>query len=198
MFQDNNVLAIQCSDTQNVQYAIFCDDKGLYHGNETDGFTLLAVLDNITLLDKPIKMYYHFPYICVTEQFGLNASVVKITDGKTLKLARLDYHCDVSSYSIGFLEYNGSVLLIHQTQWYRLDITDLETGELLTESDIIYLDTDDIVTTESGVYHKTERKRFIPYFHSLIHVSPDCKHFLSNGWVWTPQDKINHSSRQFF
>ena len=47
MFECRNVLAIQCSNTQYEQYALFCDDKGLYHGNDKDGFALLAVLDNI-------------------------------------------------------------------------------------------------------------------------------------------------------
>ena len=116
MFKGKNVLAIQCSNTQHEQYALFCDDKGLYHGSDKDGFALLAVLDNISSLDRPIKIYYHFPYICVTERYGLNAATVNIIDRRVAKLVREDYHCDVSSYSVGFLERNGRILLIHQTQ----------------------------------------------------------------------------------
>jgi len=186
MFKDKNVLAIQCADTQNELYTLFCDDKGLYYGNDKDGFTLLAVLENISRLDRPIKIYYHFPYICVTERYGLNAAVVNITDGRVLKLTRHDYLCDVSSYSIGFLEHNGRILLIHQTQWNRLDITDLETEELLTEREIIHRR---IVKPETGQW-STYIKNYIDYFHSLLHVSPDSKHFLSNGWRWQPTDNI--------
>ena len=190
MLEDKNVLAIQCSDTQNEQYALFCDDKGLYHGDDKDGFTLLATLENISLLKRPVKMYYHYPYICVTERYGLNAATVNITDRRVLRFAREDYHCDVSSYSIGFLEYNGRVLLIHQTQWNRLDITDLETEELLTEREIIYRKTDEMVTNKWGTSPKMESKNYIDYFHSLLHLSPDGKHFLSNGWHWGPADNI--------
>ena len=191
MLENKNVLAIQCSDTQNEQYALFCDDKGLYHGNDKDRFVLLAVLENISLLDRPIKIYYHFPYICVSERYGLNAAVVNITNKSIIKLSREDYKCDVSSYSIGFLERDGRVLLIHQTQWNRLDITDLETEELLTEREIIHRQTNETVTDKWGkTVHKVEKKNYIDYFHSLFHISPDGKHFLSNGWVWQPSDNI--------
>ena len=190
MFEDKNVLAIQCSNTENEQYALFCDNKGLYHGNDKDGFILLAVLENINPLDRFIKIYYHFPYICVTERYGLNATVVNIMDRNVLNLTREDYHSDVSSYSVGFLERDGRVLLIHQTQWNRLDITDLETGELLTKREIIYKKTSDMETNKWGTFPKWETKNYIDYFHSLLHISPDGKHFLSNGWIWQPFDNI--------
>ena len=190
MFKDENVLAIQCSNTQKEQYALFCSDKGLYHGNENDGFALLAVLGNISLLNRPIKIYYHFPYVCVTERYGLNASTVNIESGHVLDFAREDYHCDVSSYSVGFLEREDRVLLMHQTQWNRLDITDLETGRMLTHRDIIYQETDETETNKWGTFPKMEKKNYIDYFHSLLHISPNGEHFLSNGWIWQPLDNI--------
>jgi len=187
MIEDKNVLAIQCSNTQKEQYALFCDDKGVYHGNDEECFVLLAVLDNISHSDQPIKIYYHFPYICVSERVGLHAAVVNIADGRVQKFAREDYHSDVSSYSVGFLERNGRVLLIHQTMWNRLDITDLETGELLTPREVWMRDSGR--KSEEG-WPRFEYKNYLDYFHSLIHVSPDGKHFLSNGWVWQPYDNI--------
>lgn len=188
--QNKNVLAIQCSNTQNEQYALFCDDNGLYHGNDDEGYVMLAQLDNINPAEKFIKIYYHFPYICVTERYGVNAAVVNISDANIRTLSRADYHCDVSSYGIGFLKHNDNVLLIHQTAWNRLDITNLETGELLTEREIIYRKTDEMETNQWGTFNKMESKNHIDYFHSLLHVSPDGKHFLSNGWAWHPVDYI--------
>ena len=187
MLEVKNVLAIQCFNTQNGQYALFCDDKGVYHGNDKDGFILLAVLENIILLDRPIKIYYHFPYICVTERYGLNAATVNIADKNVIKFTREDYHCDVSSYSAGFLEHNGRVLLIHQTQWNRLDITDLETEKLLTEREVSVRDLGQKDECGGTIY---EHNNYIDYFHSLLHISPDGKHFLSNGWIWQPSDNI--------
>ena len=97
MIKNRNVLAIQCSNTQDKQYALFCDDKGVYHGNDQDGFVLLAILENISVLDKPIKIYYHFPYICVSERYGLNAATVNIINGQVISFSREDNYCDVSS-----------------------------------------------------------------------------------------------------
>ena len=190
MLEGKNVLAIQSSNTQIELFAVFCDDKGLYHGSDKDGFVLLAVLDNIDFLNRPIKIYYHFPYICVTERYGLNAATVSIADRRVTKLMREDYHCDVSSYSVGFLERNGRILLIHQTQWNRLDITDIETGELLTEREIVFRKTGETETNKWGTSSKMEVKNYIDYFHSLLYISPDGKHFLSNGWIWQPADNI--------
>ena len=190
MLDNKNIIAIQCSDTPDERYALFCDDNSLYHGNDTEGFTLLAVLESISPLDRFIKIYYHFPYVCVTERYGLHAVAVHIVDKHVLYLTREDYHCDVSSYSVGFIERDGRVLLIHQTQWNRLDITDLETGESLTEREIICRETGETETNKWGAFPKMEKKNYIDYFHSLLHVSPDGKHFLSNGWVWQPFDNI--------
>ncbi len=194
MFSNKNVLSIQCSNTQNEQYALFCDDRSLYHGNDAEGFSRLAVLPNIALHNWPVKIYYHFPYICVTERYGLNAATVNIMDGRMYEFSRENYHCDVSSYSIGFFEREARVFLIHQTQWNRLDITDLETGELLTPREIIYRKTGEPETMQTGAIcgtvPKYEESNYIDYFHSLLHVSPDGRHFLSNGWVWHPSDKI--------
>jgi len=190
MFEGKNVLAIQCSNTQIEQYAVFCDDKGLYHGNGKGGFALLSILDNIVFLNRPIKIYYHFPYICVTERYGLNAATVSIADRRVIKHSREDYYCNVSSYSIGFLERNGRVLLIHQTQWNRLDITDIETGQLLTEREVVFGKTDETETNRYGASSRIKGKNYLDYFHSLLHVSPDGKHFLSNGWMWQPTGNI--------
>jgi len=185
-----DVLAIISSNTQDEDYALFTGDKGLYHGNPNTGFTLLTTLDNITALDAPIKLYYHHPYICVTERYGLNAAVVNIQSCNTLKLSREGYRNDVSSYSAGFIEDSGQVLLVHQTQWNRLDITNPETGQLLTTREIINEDTGETETTKWGTSPKRRQVNYIDYFHSLLHISPDGKHFLSNGWIWQPVDNI--------
>jgi len=187
MLEGKKVLAVQCSDTEQEQYAVYCDDQGLYLGSNDEGFTLLAILDNVASLTRPVKMYYHFPYICVTERYGLNAATVKITDGSVRQFGRKDYHSDVSSYSTAFVERDGHVLLIHQTQWNRLDVTDLETGELLTEREIYIRDSGRKDERGSPIY---ERKNYLDYFHSLLHVSPDKRHFASNGWMWHPVDNV--------
>jgi hypothetical protein len=79
----STALAICHSDKEAGRYALFYDDKRLCLWNSparraggglpadkpakpAGNETLAALLPNISLLDKPVKMYYHHPYVCVT------------------------------------------------------------------------------------------------------------------------------------
>lgn len=176
---EQNVADVQHSNKAPDIYAAFCIDRTLYLANGTfTRQTLLARLPEIDPAAGPVRIYFHDPYICVSERFGLHAAVVDRRDGSVRHFERKDYHCDVSSYSIGFLENEGETLLIHQREWNRLDITNLQTGELITEREITY------------EREMSERANYLDYFHSLLHVSPDGRHFLSNGWMWHPVGNI--------
>src|SRR5215208_3851768 len=87
---------------------------------------------------------------------------------------------DVSSYSIGFLDRDGRTLLVAQTQWNRLDVFDAETGANLTQRDVFIRDSGQ--RDEQG-HTIHDRSNYVDYFPSLLHVSPDSRHFLSNGWM---------------
>ncbi len=188
---NNTILDIQMSNKEDV-FALFCDNKALYVSDYScKKITKIAMLSDIEI-DKPIKLYFHHPYICVSERFGLNAFVVDIRDYSIHHFQREDYHADVSSYSIGFIERNGEALFIHQTQWNRLDITSLQTGELLTNREVWCRRTAEGYEDENGEWIPPtyEDKNYLDYFHSILHISPDYKNFLSNGWVWSPNDRI--------
>jgi hypothetical protein len=138
---------------------------------------------------KPLEivLYFHHPYICAVERFGLNAAIVNTETGSLRELCREDYHCDVSSYSFGFTERGGKVLYICQTQWNRLDIFDAESGENLTEREVWTRKTDKVDENGHTIY---ESRNYLDYFHSQLHISPSGSRFISNGWVWSPFDQI--------
>jgi hypothetical protein len=208
------ILAVEPSCDGPAIYAVFCSDMGLYHYDKMDKtLTLVAKIPNIRLPDPPmpdedgvilpspnfeIKLDCRYPYICVSERYGLNAAVVNIRTGAIRKFSRENDEARVTSFSIGFLEIytpgewipkgSGRGLLIHQTKWNHLDITDLETGELLTRRNPPPSLPEALPRT-SEFLDSPDTGRF-DYFHSLIHVSPEQKYFLSNGWVWTPVDVI--------
>lgn len=142
-----------------------------------------------------LRLYVHEPWVCVSERFGINAALVNTETGSVRPLRRADYHSDVSSYSVGFLEYDGRVLLVAQTAWNRLDIFDAETGDNLTGREVSRRDTGRKDERGSPIYESTN---YIDYFHSLLHVSPDSRHFLSNGWVWSPVDVVRVFSTEAF
>lgn len=134
-----------------------------------------------------LRLYVHGPWVCVTERLGLNATLVNTATGAVRELRRERYHADVSSYSIVFVEREGRTLLIAQTQWNRLDIFDAETGELLTDREIVVRRTGE--RDEQG-FEIVERENYSPLFHSLLQVSPDFRHFLGHSWLWMPLDRI--------
>ncbi|MDQ0418023.1 hypothetical protein J2Z48_002212 [Croceifilum oryzae] len=70
------------------------------------------------------------------------------------------------------LERENETLLIHGTDWNRLDITRLSDDLLLTNR---IIDPD---------HHYSD------YFHSSIVVSDDSKYFTVNGWRWSPVDSV--------
>lgn len=186
-----DILAIQHSNTTANQFALFGDDRILYlHNAETAEQTPVASLDKI--VKSPIKLYFHHPYICASECFGLHAAVVNLDTGKVLDFTREEYNSDVSSYSIAFFDRNGKSLLLHQTLWNRLDVTDLESGELLSKREVYKKVLKNGYKDESGHYvpRVTEQKNYLDFFHSLLHMSPNYKNFLSSGWYWSPVDNI--------
>jgi hypothetical protein len=106
--------------------------------------------------------------------------------------ARGDHCADVSSFAAGFLERNGRVQFICQTDWNRLDIYDAQTGECLTEREVYCKEIKESYTDENGKWIRPEydEKNYFDFFHSLIQVSPGQKRFVSNGWFWAPQGKM--------
>ena len=193
------ISAVTPSDQEAELYAAYGENKLFLCKADSLSATEIAALPNIQAIahgigdgrleDKEIEIsiYYHHPYICVAERFGVNAALVNLQTRAVRALQREDYHCDVSSYSIGFLERDGRTLLICQTQWNRLDILDAETGENLTEREVYCRDTGRKQENGNPLF---EYKNYLDYFHSLLLVAPDGKHFLSNGWVWQPFDRI--------
>lgn len=186
-------LVMRHSDRESGIYFLFANDGGLYRcdiANQTS--TLIAQLENISERKKPLRIDCHYPYVCVTERFGLNCALVDLSSGAVKTFLREDYHADVSSYSVGFLQYEGRTLFIHQTQWNRLDIIALQSGVNLTEREVYCRLVSEGYRDGTGKYINAvfDKKNHSDLFHSLLHVAPDSRNFLSNGWVWSPQDHM--------
>jgi hypothetical protein len=193
------VSAIAASNREPEQYAVYGENRLYLADSKTQTACEVAALPNIQKIahdlgdgrlegkELEIALCFHHPYVCVTERFGVNGALVNLSTGAVRELRREDYHCDVSSYSAGFAELDGRALFICQTQWNRLDIFDVETGKNLTEREVYTREIGQKEADESPVY---ERKNYLDYFHSQLLISPDSRHFLSNGWVWSPFDQI--------
>lgn len=107
------------------------------------------------------------------------AVVVEPATGKTtLRLTRDDYHQEQCRYPLGYFELDGRLLLVHATEWNRLDVSDPRTGELLTARTI---------DTAPG---QKRPEHHLDYFHSDLLVSPEGTRVIDNGWIWHPVGQV--------
>lgn len=126
------ILEILASDYAPDCFAAFCGDGALYLTNDAfSSIQRIAVAPHITNFSGQLKLYFHHPYVCITERFGVNGAVIHLQSGTVFPLCRAPYHEDVSSYSIAFLKRQDSTLLVHQSAWNRLDKAG---GQMLTYS----------------------------------------------------------------
>lgn len=114
-------------------------------------------------------------FVAVVINFETTGIVVHLeTKQITMHLNRGRYHANQTPYPAAFFESEGRTFLVHATNWNRLDISDPQTGDLVTERE-----------------HKQEETRdypdhFLNYFHARLVVSPSGQWIAEDGWIWAP------------
>ena len=136
---------------------------------------LLEVLRTATLSPSHIVLAAE-PLVLIAAAFDTYGAVFDLRTGKvTMKLRRGSYRVEDCRFPAAFFESAGRLLLVHATDWNRLDISDPFTGECLTARELPVA----LVGSEGP-------QRYLNYFHGGLHVSPSGKWIASNGWVWHP------------
>ncbi|MCO7223301.1 hypothetical protein [Pleionea sp. CnH1-48] len=110
-----------------------------------------------------------------TKAISAGAIISVTQQQEVMVLSNGDYHTENTPFPICFIEHEGNNLIVHATDWNRLDITNLETGELLTPRDLKeapeLLDDEDILMTE---------------WPGELKPSPNQDRIATIGWVWHP------------
>lgn len=97
----------------------------------------------------------------------------------TMRLDRGDYHEEHCNFPVAFFENQGQLLLVHGTDWNRLDVSDPATGTLLTER-----------APTSYQQGQDRPEHYLDYFHCGLVVSPNGEYVADNGWVWYPDGMV--------
>ncbi|WP_128103069.1 hypothetical protein [Paenibacillus sp. DCT19] len=119
----------------------------------------------------------------VSNTYGQYAAVYDLLDGKEiLQLSRDDYHYDVSTYPLSFAYIDQRLILVHGTEWNRLDLTDVFRGTSLTVRHTPIHNNDSSQNTDEP----DTSEHYLDYFHGKLSVSPDQKWIVDSGWVWAP------------
>jgi hypothetical protein len=115
-------------------------------------------------------------FAAVVLDYGRYGEVFDLSTGTvTMTLDGGDYRPDTVPFSLSFAQDRDRTVLVHRTEWNRLDVSDPGTGELLTARGI--------APAESG---KPRPPHYLDYFHGGLLVSPGGRHIADDGWVWSP------------
>ncbi|MFF0294534.1 hypothetical protein ACFYST_15330 [Kitasatospora sp. NPDC004614] len=113
-------------------------------------------------------------WAAVVQDRGRYGVVVDLATGSpALGLDGGDYCCETVPFALAFAEYGGRPVVVHRTDWNRLDVTDLASGEVLT--------------ARHGPDGDGEGAELdFDYFHGALSLSPDGSRLYDGGWVWHP------------
>jgi hypothetical protein len=115
-------------------------------------------------------------FAAVVNDYGRHGQVVDLRSGAvTLALDGGSYYPETVPFSLAFARHQGRAVVIHRTDWNRLDVSDAATGELLT-------------SRKPTSYRRGEPlpAHYLDYFHGALHLSPGGRWVADDGWVWHP------------
>ena len=116
----------------------------------------------------------------VVQTRGMTGCVVDLAAGRVaMPLARSDYHPEHCPFPAAFTEVGGRAVLIHATDWCRLDVSDPRTGELLTPR------------ARAAATPGGRPAHDLDYFHGRLTVSPTGEYVADDGWVWHPYGVVS-------
>ena len=128
--------------------------------------------------DQPITVSVsrNGQFVAVTHTYGRDGVVFdRIKKRVAMRLLRGEYYPEHCKFSAVFFELENRQLLIHATDWNRLDISDPENGSLLTQR-----------TPTSYLQGEVRPPHYLDYFHCGLAISPNSEWVADNGWVWHP------------
>ncbi|MFJ9753046.1 hypothetical protein [Streptomyces chartreusis] len=115
-------------------------------------------------------------FVAVAPAGGRQGVVIETSTGTvTMRLDRGDYHANICRFPLAFAHVGDQTVLVHASEWNRLDCSDPATGTCLTERA-----TPQCRGTSDVDVH------YLDYFFSSLSVSPGSRRIVSDGWIWHP------------
>lgn len=115
-------------------------------------------------------------FAAVVNDYGRYGRVVDLrrAGATTLLLDSGTYRTNLVPFSFVFARHGGRTVVVHRTEWNRLDVHDAESGRSLTDR------------THEPVPEGARPRHHLDYFHGRLHLSPDGRRLADDGWVWAP------------
>ena len=115
-------------------------------------------------------------FAAVVNDYGRLGEVIDLHTGQvTMTLDGGEYHEETVPFSLAFARHHGQDVVIHRTDWNRLDVSEAATGRLLT-------------ARKPTGYQAGEPRppHYLDYFHGALYLSPDGARLFDDGWIWQP------------
>lgn len=186
-FEHKDVVLPSINEAQFLQFAPVPGRPDVWLGLDRDGSlheidlsqtktAVVATIDSNALnlageLDLHVATQGRFAALAETR--GRRAVILDPSTGRTvMALERDGYHLEHCRFPLAFFEHEGRLLVVHATQWNRLEISDPSDGRLLTPRDPM--------SAQFGSRHE----HFVDYFHGRLTVSPTGERVVDDGWCW--------------
>jgi hypothetical protein len=127
-------------------------------------------------LRRRLHVSRYATHAAVVNDYGRYGEVIDLRTGRAT--FSLDNHGDCEEtvpFSFTFAEHRGRTVVIHRTEWNRLDVSTADTGAILT-----------VRKTRTALHGEPEPEHYLDYFHGALYLSPSGKRILDDGWVWHP------------
>jgi len=109
-------------------------------------------------------------YTLLYHNLGTKGLLLKSANDLIREVNRSYYQADAYEYPAVFFKKDDRTFLVHcPLEYCRLDVEDVETGEIIT-------------------MHPDRQPQ--DFFHSRLEVSPGSRYLISKGWIWHPMDAI--------
>lgn len=114
-------------------------------------------------------------FAAVVTDFGQAGSVIDLEAQRvTMRLEGDENHIDSVPFSLAFSTYGGESVIVHRTNWNRLDVSNPADGTLMTEREV------------PPFVEGADAFKRLDYFHGALFLSPDGNSLLNDGWNWEP------------
>jgi hypothetical protein len=115
-------------------------------------------------------------FAAVVNDHGRRGQVLDLATGRvTMALDGGGYHPETVPFALAFFEARGRTVVVHRTDWNRLDLSDPATGARLTARE-----------SPATAADRATRPGDLDYFHGALIVDPTGRRVVDDGWIWHP------------
>lgn len=119
-------------------------------------------------------------FAALCHDFGRYGAIIDIKEKRlTLKLDKGEYRNEHTPFPVAFFDYAGSTLLVHATNWNRLDVSDPKDGAVIMVREF-----------SSPAEGQRTPEHYSGFWHGQLYVSENSQWIADDQWCWGPAGEV--------